>query len=140
MIFKIKSQHFATTQMVCHMMSWEQYHQLRHIAHSSLTHNIIRETIEVEKKRWIKILAHSRVNGALRRWIVLLGNSWSSCTKKWLIKRKHLTINTIKLNFVQKTSSMLYHIKSYRPSNTRGVEHYRNPISLYRQKISSRIR
>ena len=41
----------ATAQMVCHMTSREQYHS----SDSNVRQNIIRETIKVEKKRWIKI-------------------------------------------------------------------------------------
>ena len=72
---------------------------------SNLTQNIIRETIKAEKKEMDKdrILTHSRT-------LVLL-----TCTFRQLIvnKKKHLTINNTKLNFVKKTSSMLYPVKRH---------------------------
>ena len=37
----------------------------------------------------------------------------SSTTKKWINKKNHLTINNIKLNFLKKTSSMLYPVKRH---------------------------
>ena len=60
-----------------------------------------------------RILTHTRVNDPLRKRIVLLDNPWFSTTKKKLGKKKHLTINTIKFNFVKNTSSMLYPVKRY---------------------------
>ena len=59
----------------------------------------------------IGILTHSIVNGTLIIWLATLGNSYFSATSRWLNKEKHLTINTIKLHFVKKTSSMLYPVK-----------------------------
>ena len=82
---------------------------------SNLTENIIRETIKVERKEMDqdRILTHSRFNDTLRIWLVLLGNSQSSTTKKWINKKRHLTINNIKLNFLNKASSMLYPVKHH---------------------------
>ena len=59
-----------------------------------------------------RILMHCRFNGRLTTSLVLLGDSYPSTTKKWINKKKHLTINNIKLNFVKKPSSMFYPIKS----------------------------
>ena len=89
----------------CQLMSLEQHI----ISGSNLTQNIIRETIKVHKKRdGPRILTHSRVNDTCRIWLKLLGNSKSSTTKKRINQKKLLIINNIKLNFVRKTSSMLY--------------------------------
>ena len=54
------------------------------VLNSNFTQNIIRKAIEVVKKEMdqYRILAHSRVNGTLRRWLALLDNSQSSTTKK----------------------------------------------------------
>ena len=60
-----------------------------------------------------RIQTHSKVNETLRRWLVLLDNSWSLTSKKSLNKKKHLTINTVKRNFVKKASRMLYPVKRY---------------------------
>ena len=60
-----------------------------------------------------RILTHSTVNGTLIIWLAILGNSYFSATSRWLNKEKHLTINTIKLHFVKKTSSMLYPVKRH---------------------------
>ena len=50
---------------------------------SNLTQNITRETTEVEKKRdGSRFQTHSRVNGTLRRWHVLLGNSEDGSIRK----------------------------------------------------------
>ena len=61
---------------------------------SNLTQNIIKEAIKVWEKEMDedRILMHSRFNGTLRI-LVLLGNSWSSTTKKWTNKKKHVTIH-----------------------------------------------
>ena len=89
------------------------------------------------------ILKYFRVNSTLRRWLVLLNNTKSSTTKKWFNKKKHLTINTVKLNFVEKASSLVYDVKrhlkyqSISPSSTTGVEHSGNPISLNHQQTTS---
>ena len=70
--------------------------------------NLRQKTIEVKKEMdQDRILMYSRANGTLRRSFVLLDNSYSSFTTRWLNKKKHLTINTVKLNFVKKTIIML---------------------------------
>ena len=56
---------------------------------------------------------HSRVYDTLRRWLILLDNSYSSTNMKWLNKKKHLTINTVKFNFVKKTNCMYYPAKRH---------------------------
>ena len=76
---------------------------------SDLTHNIIRETTEVEKKKWIRIefwrisesIAHLEYDLYFQttRGLLLL---WNDSRRK-----KYITINTIKLTFAKKTSSML---------------------------------
>ena len=92
-----------------------------------------------------RILTHSGFNGIFRIWLVLLGNSYSSTAKRWINKERHLTINSIKLNFLKKTGSMLYpsrdtqDVKKYSPRNTKDDESHKNPISIY-QKITSRTR
>ena len=88
--------------MVYHMMSWEQFYTEHHQGD-----NWSRE----KKMDQERILTHPRVIGALRRWLVLLDNSYSSTAKKWLNKKKHLTTDTIKLNLVKKNSCMLYPVK-----------------------------
>ena len=60
-----------------------------------------------------RILTHSRFNGTLRIWIVLLRNSQLPASKKWMNKKKHLTINNIKLSFLNKSSSVLYPVKHH---------------------------
>ena len=60
-----------------------------------------------------RILTHSRFNGTLKMWLILLGNSKSSTTKNWVNKKKRLIINNIKLNFLKKTSSMPYPVKRH---------------------------
>ena len=58
-----------------------------------------------------RILTYFKVNDKLRRCFVVLDNSYSSTTTKKLLKKKHLNVNTIKLNFVKKTSSKLHPVK-----------------------------
>ena len=81
---------------------------------SKLTQNIIRKTTKLGQKELDQygIPTHSRFNGTLRIWLVLLGNLWS-LTWDGSARKKHLTINNIKLIFLNKTSSMLYPIKIY---------------------------
>ena len=43
-----------------------------------------------------RIVMHYRFNGTLRIWLAILGKSQSSTPKKWINKKKHLTINNIK--------------------------------------------
>ena len=112
-IFKIKLQLKLLRQVRWSVTSWVESSSTS--SDSNFPQNIIRETIKAEKKEMNqdRILKHSRVNGTLRTWLVLLGNSYSSTTKKWISKKEHLTINNIKLNFVKKTSSKLYPVKKH---------------------------
>ena len=63
-----------------------------------------------------------------------------------LPRNESIRKSNIRLNFVKKTSSMLYHVKRYlkikssNPKNTTDVESYRSSISFNRQKIGSRTR
>ena len=88
------------------MMSWEQYHQLRE--QSCREHHQGENWGRKKEKDQDRMLMHSSVSGTLRRRPVLLDNSQSSATKKWLKKKKYLTINTVKCNFSKKTGNMLY--------------------------------
>ena len=88
--------------MLCHMVSWEQYY----IEH-------------YQGDKWSRKKRDGprfRVNGKLRRWLVLLDNSQYSAAKKWLNNKIHLTINTIKLRFVKKTITMLYPLRNIKKS------------------------
>ena len=117
-IFKIK------LQLICYinllgevrwLVTW-WWVQIKCISSdSNLTQNITRETVKVEEKEidQHRTLTHSRVNATLRICLALLDNSYSSTTKKWINKKKHLTINNIKLNFLKKTSSMFYPVKKH---------------------------
>ena len=64
---------------------------------SNLTQNIIRETIKVEKNR-DNIPTHSRVNGTLRRWLLLLVTHSFLLLRNDPSKKKHLTVKTKKLS------------------------------------------
>ena len=118
LIFKIKLQfigYLNLLQRVKWFVTWWLESSIIS-SDSNLTQNIIREIIKVEKKEMDqdRILTHSRLkHGTLRWWLVLLDNSYFSATKKWPNKKKHLTIKTIKLNFVKKTSSMLYPVERH---------------------------
>ena len=37
-----------------------------------------------------RVMTHSRVSGKVRTWLVLLGNSYPSAPKKWIIKKSIL--------------------------------------------------
>ena len=102
LIFKIKSS----------IIRWERYHQLRYQSYTEHRQgdNWCRKK-EMDQDR--SILVYSRVNRTLRRWHVLWDNSYSATTKKRLNKKKHLTINGIKINFLKKTGSMLYPVKRH---------------------------
>ena len=38
-----------------------------------------------------RVMTHSRVSGKVRTWLVLLGNSYPSTPKKWIIKKNILS-------------------------------------------------
>ena len=78
---------------------------------SNLTQNIRETIIKVGEKRDERDLVIVQL--AVRIWLKILGNSYSSTTKKWINKKKHLTINNIKLNFLKKPSSTLHPFKRH---------------------------
>ena len=81
--------------MFCHMLSWEQYYLESSISYTE--HH--RGGNWSGKKRDRSRQISDKVDRKLRKWLVLLDNSWSFTNKKWLYNKKHLPISTIKLNF-----------------------------------------
>ena len=85
-----------------------------------LSHGELRAVLSAQ----IAILnrASSKIEFWLRIWLVFISNSYSYTTKKRINNKKHLTINKIKLNFVKKTSSMLYLVKRETPEMLSATE------------------